>query len=93
VGRAEDYAIEPIDLLDEKFHSQQFSYSVCSIRFSIGDILFRRNVWDEMGKFSVNRKTNAMGQDEVELCNLAMSKSKSIIISENTLVGHLSFGG
>jgi len=50
-------------------------------------------VWDEMGKFSVNRKTNAMGQDEVELCNLAMSKSKSIIISENTLVGHFSFGG
>jgi len=50
-------------------------------------------VWDEMGKFSVNRKTNAMGQDEVELCNLAMCKSKSIIISENTLVGHFSFGG
>ena len=33
-----------------------------------------------------------MGLDEVFLCNLATSYSNAIIIAENQVVGHLSFG-
>lgn len=33
-----------------------------------------------------------MGEDEVYICNLATNNSKAIVISENQVVGHLSFG-
>ncbi len=81
-----------IDELDRIFHEQEFTYSVCPIRFSIGAVLFKRKVWEDMGMFSVSRRNNAMGRDELELCSVAMKDSKAIIISENTVVGHLSFG-
>jgi hypothetical protein len=44
-----------------------------------------------MGYFTV-RKGTGMGQDEVQICSLAMTISRAIIVSENTVVGHLSFG-
>jgi hypothetical protein len=44
-----------------------------------------------MGYFEV-RKGTGMGQDEVQLCSLAMSISRAIVVCENTVVGHLSFG-
>ena len=33
-----------------------------------------------------------MGVDEVFLCNIATSYSKVIVVAENQVVGHLSFG-
>ena len=84
--------IPQIDKLNELFEKNPFKFSVCPIRFSIGAILFKRDSWLDMGMYSVNRKTNAMGQDEYDFCCLAMSKSRAIIVSENTVVGHLSFG-
>ena len=46
----------------------------------------------EMGMFSVNRKNNAMGKDEEEFCRYCMINSKAIVVCENVVVGHLSFG-
>ena len=40
----------------------------------------------------INRSTG-LDRDEIALCSLAMTKSLSIIVCENTVVGHLSFGG
>jgi hypothetical protein len=76
--------------LDALFARQEFAFSVCPIRFSIGAILFERDTWKDMGYFYVD-KSNGMGRDEVQLCSLAMTVSKAIIVSENTLVGHFSF--
>lgn len=72
-------------------HLTEFSFSVCPIRFSIGAIFFKRKMIEEVGYFPV-RKGTCMGLDEVFLCNLATSDSKAIIVAENALVGHLSFG-
>jgi hypothetical protein len=44
-----------------------------------------------MGFFEV-RNGSGMGHDEVQLCSLAMTISRAIIVCENTVVGHLSFG-
>ena len=44
-----------------------------------------------MGRFKVGLGTN-MGQDEVQLCKYCMIESKAIIISENTVAGHFSYG-
>jgi len=43
------------------------------------------------GGFTVG-KGSGMGGDEAEICTLAMSQSYAVIIGENTVVGHLSFG-
>jgi hypothetical protein len=82
--------IPGIDELDALFAHQEFKFSVCPIRFSIGAILFERYIWENMGYFTVD-KSNGMGKDEVQLCSLAMSNAQAIIVSENTLVGHFSF--
>ena len=83
--------LRDIDKLSKEFSEQEFSYSICSIRFSIGAILFSREIWENMGRFKVGLGTN-MGQDEAQLCKYCMIESKAIIISENTVVGHFSYG-
>ena len=83
--------LRDIDALDEKFSKEPFSYSVCPIRFSIGAILFSRDLWEQMGRFVVGPGNN-MGRDEIQLCEYVMADSRAIIVSENTLVGHFSFG-
>jgi len=83
--------LRDIDALDEEFSKQEFSYSVCSIRFSIGAILFSRQLWEDMGRFEVGIGNN-MGRDEIQLCNYLLADSRAIIVSENTIAGHFSFG-
>ena len=83
--------LRDIDKLSKEFSEQEFSYSICSIRFSIGAILFSREIWENMGRFKVGLGTNK-GQDEVQLCKYCMIESKAIIISENTVAGHFSYG-
>lgn len=83
--------LRDIDALDEEFSNQEFNYSICSIRFSIGAILFSRETWENMGRFQVGIGNN-MGQDEVQICEYCMIQSRAIVVSENTLVGHFSYG-
>ena len=88
----EDGVIPNIDELSSTFRSTPFEYSVCPIRFSIGCILFERATWEDMGMFRVERFGSGMGADEVQLCSYCVTKSKAMIVDENTIVGHLSFG-
>ncbi len=84
--------IPQIDELNQRFSQEEFTYSVCPIRFSIGAILFRRSVWEEMGMYTVNPMSISLGCDEDQLCGMAVTKSKAMIVAENTVVGHLAFG-
>lgn len=83
--------LRDIDKISKEFSQQEFSYSVCPIIFSIGAILFTRELWEEMGRFKVTKGTS-MGYDEVQICHHCMLESRAIIVSENTLVGHFSYG-
>lgn len=83
--------LRDIDKLDEEFSNQEFCYSICAIRFSIGAILFSRQLWEDMGRFEVGIGNN-MGRDEIQLCNYLLSDSRAIIVAENTIAGHFSFG-
>jgi hypothetical protein len=87
----EGESIPNLDVMDAILGKQHFSFSVSPIRFSIGAILFSRKIWEEMGFFTVV-KGNNMGRDETQLCSLAMHTSNAVIVCENTVVGHLSFG-
>ena len=80
-----------IDVIDDTLSKDKFDYVACPIRFSIGAIMYSREFWKDMGMFPVGEGAD-MGNDEVEMCLQAMKKSKAIIISKNTAVGHLSFG-
>lgn len=88
----ENGKIPHIDTMNLDFEKNEESEEICPIKFSIGAILFPRSTWEEMGYYSVSRHYPALGVDEQEICSFCMLKSKPIIMSLNTVVGHFSFG-
>ena len=80
-----------IDVMNKTVQKDEFNYVACPIKFSIGAILFNRDTWEDMGYFKV-KNGPCMGVDEEQFCTYCMSQSKAIIVSQNTIVGHLSFG-
>lgn len=85
--------IPNIDELNHLFSSEPLVEFAVPIRFSIGAILFKRNLWDDMGGFPVVKdELLMMGSDERFLCNYCCLKSRPIMVSENVVVGHFSFG-
>lgn len=79
-----------LDKINESLKNEKLKYSVCPIRFSIGAILFKREIFEKMGMFKVSR-TLGLGEDEEDICCYCLNESKAVIVSENTIVGHLSF--
>lgn len=88
---AEDY-MPHIDVMDSDFHKDDLSYTLCPIIFSIGAIYFLRGFWEEMGRFRIQKYGASMGDDEKQICTYCMQREQPIVVSENTLVGHLAFG-
>lgn len=89
----EDDIIPSIDEMNRLFYSQKHKETACPIRFSIGAILFERSLWEHMSYFDVDRKDkNMMGKDEIKICEHCMLNSKPVMVSENIVVGHFSFG-
>ena len=79
-----------IDEINEILQKDKFEFVACPIRFSIGAILFKRELWNNMKMFEIKRGVG-LGSDEIQICNYCMENSKAIIVSKNTVVGHLSF--
>ncbi len=80
-----------IDEMNNAVQKDEFGYEVCPIRYSIGAILFKRKLWDEMEYFEVSKR-EGMGRDEQKICAYCMLTSRPILISKNTIVGHLAYG-
>lgn len=83
--------IPKIDDMNKAVQEDNFSYEACPIRFSIGAILFSRKLWEEMRYFKV-KSGSCMGLDEEQICSFCVNNSKAMIVSNNCVVGHLSFG-
>ncbi len=81
-----------IDDMAERFYAADPEYRACPIRFSVGCMLFRRETWDNIDRFRVPLLGAGMGGEEAQLCCLAMLDSLAVIVSENVIAGHLSFG-
>lgn len=89
----EDGFIPSIDEINRQFYIQEKKETACPIRFSIGAILFERSLWEQMNYFDVKRNDIYMlGKDEIKLCEYCMINSLPIMVSENIVVGHFSFG-
>ena len=80
-----------IDEMNKIMYEDEFKYITCPIKFSIGAILFERKFWEEMNMLEIDKNTG-MGYDEDQMCKNALINSKPIIVSLNSVVGHLSFG-
>ena len=83
--------VPQVDKINEILKKDKFSYMACPIRFSIGAILYSRELWEDMKMFKVY-EGSGIGKDEEDLCGYCVNQSKAIIVSLNTAVGHLSFG-
>lgn len=86
--------VPSIDEMNARFSLEERIERPCPIRFSIGAILYRRELWQTMGYFPVNyfkRYGTGMGQDEVSICQHCCFASRPLMVSENVVVGHLSF--
>ena len=92
-----DGIVPKIDELNSIIKSDNYKngrggeYTVCPIRFSIGAIYFEKSMLEKYGWFPVTKGTG-MGLDEEFICNLATTYSTAIIVAENQVLGHLSFG-
>lgn len=85
--------VPSIDAMNAAFQIQKIDYSVCSVRFSIGFILFHRNLWESMGGWRMPPPNNSgLGIDEEQICIFCVALSLGMIVAENAVVGHLSFG-
>lgn len=86
-----DSPFPSIDILANQLGSSESQFETCPIHFSIGCILFTRNIWQQMGGFPVG-VGNAMGLDEISLNTYCVLFSRPMIIDDNAIAGHLSFG-
>lgn len=85
-----DGNVPGIDVLNSVV-GEDTGYSVCGVRFSIGFILFKRQLWEDMDGFYVSGKLD-IGVDERAICSYCIIKSRAMIVAENVVVGHFSFG-
>lgn len=84
--------VPTIDEMNARFSAEPLEERACPIRFSIGAILFERQLWEDMRYFPVDRRTTNMGKDEADLCSFCLINSRPLMVSENVVAGHLSFG-
>lgn len=87
----ENPKMESLDQMQNALQEMDFGYSVCPIRYSIGFILFQRENWVKMETFPMLEYRN-VGADEECLCQFCMMQGRAMVIAENAVVGHLSYG-
>jgi hypothetical protein len=85
----------PLDETAAVFAAQPFGYSTVPHRFNIGAVLYRRELWEELGGLRVSfpaRIRPALGEDEVSLCASAITHSRVTCVVHNVFAGHFGFG-
>lgn len=81
------------DIIAKKYSENVIGYEICPVRYSIGAIMFPRETWSDMQEWTCNTANKMVGgEDEDELLTNCMIKSKAVIVCDNVLCAHLSFG-
>lgn len=84
--------IPSIDYMNDKFKSEDRIEKPCPVHFSIGAILFSRTIWHEMLSFDLVDKSDPSGLDERIFTTFCAVNSRPLLVSENIVVGHFSYG-
>ncbi len=82
----------PVDATAAAFARRPFGYSVVPHRFSIGAIVYERDLWTQMGGFSCREPSPGLGEDEHHLAVECSLQSRIIAVLDNLYAGHFSFG-
>lgn len=87
--------VPSIDKMNSAFQIQKMSYSICSIRFAIGMIMFHRDLWISMNglKMLSEGDNYGPGLDEWVICQFCVMEALAMVVAENAVVGHLCFRG
>ncbi len=64
--------------------------SLCPHRYCIGAFLFERQVWNDMGYFTVGCNVT-LGLEEADFCAYCCKNMLGIAVAEDIMVGHLGF--
>ncbi|MFT8407129.1 MAG: hypothetical protein ABF630_10350 [Liquorilactobacillus sp.] len=82
--------VPQLDKINASFQREDLRFFPSPVRFSIGAIYFKRQIWQDMGMFKIGSE-NGLGADELNINKYCYCKSRPILISMNSVVGHLSF--
>ena len=84
----------PIDRVQEKFFKDidiQKQYRTNSVRYSIWCFMFPRYVWEDMWWFDIACELQ-LWKEEIQFLSYSINESRPIILCENCLCWHFSFG-
>lgn len=82
----------PFDEICRYIQSQPFKYSAVPHRFSIGAILFERELWEAIGGLRTPLTEGWLGMDEEYLCKECIEISRAMLVIHNVFAGHFSYG-
>ncbi len=82
----------PVDDTAARFARRPFGYSIVPHRFSIGAILFERELWEEMRGFRRGWRSPGLGEDEQHVAVSCLSSSRIMAVLHNVYAGHFAFG-
>ncbi len=82
----------PFDETAAAFRRRTFAFSIVPHRFSIGAILFDRELWEGMGGYDRGWSSPGIGNDEYHLCASCLHSSRIMAVVHNVFAGHFSFG-
>jgi len=75
-----------------RFAAQPFGYDAVPHRFSIGAILFERDLWERMGGLRVRPPEGSLGVDESHICRKCHDFSRPVLVVHDVLAGHIAYG-
>jgi hypothetical protein len=81
----------PFDEIAARFAAEPFGYDAVPHRFSIGAILYERDLWERMGGIRVRPPTGWLGMDEKYLCRKCHDFSRPVLVLHDILAGHISY--
>ena len=82
----------PVEEIATEISKRPFRFSVVPHRFSIGAILFERDLWEGMNGFKRLQRSPGLGEDEQHICVECLSRSRIMAVLQNVYAGHFAFG-
>lgn len=82
----------PVDETAARFAERPFGWSIVPHRFSIGVLLFERDLWDDMRGYRRLERAPGLGEDEQHVCVTCLSRSRIMVVLHHLYAGHFAFG-
>ena len=82
----------PVDGTARRFAEAGPSQRIVPHRYSIGAILFERDLWEEMRGFKRLERSPGLGEDEGHICASCVSLSRVMVVLDDVYAGHFAFG-